>query len=314
MKYQTLEAVTRIITHESCADGIASALILHDALPSAEIVFLQYNDLAHRELKAEPGLLFCDMTPPRERVQEFVTAGALVLDHHESHRDIVAAFGEAGVYTSEPGVSGAMLAFEHVWLQLVARGGPRSPERQGRQAIMDELAILAGIRDTWQRLHDRWHEACAQGEALKFWPWRRWFYADPRTWASMLQIGSVLVARTAEQVERALERAHRFVSATGLRVVCFEGVGLTSDAAEAVGKECDLLVGWGYHVDPKTGWKVILSCRTKQEDIDIGEFAKLFPGGGGHRKAAGFQLNVLPYDPNPYRVVESVAALLKRTP
>ncbi len=37
---ETLRAVRTIITHANCPDGVASALILHQALPNAAIVFL----------------------------------------------------------------------------------------------------------------------------------------------------------------------------------------------------------------------------------------------------------------------------------
>lgn len=73
-----LARVTRIVTHANCADGRACAILAGDVLPQATIEFLQHNSQAHRELEADPGILFCDFAPTRDRVDEFVAAGALI--------------------------------------------------------------------------------------------------------------------------------------------------------------------------------------------------------------------------------------------
>src|SRR5256885_13008647 len=74
-----LAAVRTIVAHDECADGTASAILLHDALPGAEVVFADYGGAAGRPV-AGPGLLFCDFSPPAARADEFVAAGAIVLD------------------------------------------------------------------------------------------------------------------------------------------------------------------------------------------------------------------------------------------
>jgi len=72
--------VTKLITHDSCADGLASAMIVKDALPAVEVVFAQYGTPSLEELEPSPGLLFCDLTPPRARAQAFADAGAICAD------------------------------------------------------------------------------------------------------------------------------------------------------------------------------------------------------------------------------------------
>ena len=116
--------ISTICVHgPTCPDGRASAIILHDAFPAAKVVFLTHDTQEYLELPAEPDQVWCDIVPPHARASEFVAAGAWVLDHHKGAKDIVAMFGERGVFADEkerPGVSGAMLAWEFVMRMLGA--------------------------------------------------------------------------------------------------------------------------------------------------------------------------------------------------
>jgi hypothetical protein len=299
--------VRTLVTHEGCADGIASAIILHDALPSARIEFVQYNTAAHRDLRAEPGMLFCDMMPPEARVKEFVGAGAIVLDHHRGAREIVEAFGERGVFADEerePSVSGATLAFREVWYRVAAT--QRQPSDY--YALFD-FAKLAGIRDTWQRNDPRWREACAQAAALRFWPPEMLIGAPIDALAARLEIGDVLLQRDAERDERSIAEAYRF-EAGGLRVVVFEGLH-TSDIAERLSSEADLVLGWHYAMEDGRA-RMVVSCRSRGAVSSLA-LAKA-NGGGGHTQAAGFRIDARA-DASPYvtlrQLVEEYAGVMR---
>ena len=125
IKRDWLLDVTAILTHDNCPDGSASALIASDVLPTARIVFLMHGTQAYEDLAPAPGMLFVDITPPKARAKEFVAAGAIVLDHHAKQEDVVKMFGERGIYADEKrqrGVSGAGLAYEHVWRPFMLAG------------------------------------------------------------------------------------------------------------------------------------------------------------------------------------------------
>ena len=78
-----LMAVKTIICHGgNCPDGVASAILLHDVLPDAELKFVQYGTEEQKALRATSGMLFADFSPHAETFQKFVDAGAIVLDHH----------------------------------------------------------------------------------------------------------------------------------------------------------------------------------------------------------------------------------------
>lgn len=280
---EALRSVTRIITHADCPDGIASAMILHDALPQATIEFVQYKTPEHRDLVATPGMLFCDMTPPRERVAEFVEVGAIVLDHHKGADDIVRAFGERGVFADEVedrGVSGALLAYHHVWLET----------RKGSAhiAAVHKFATLAGVRDTWLRTRPDWDAACAQAEALVFLGADALAMQSPYLDAEYHRLGATLRWKRRATADNIAQ--HKLYRLGGWRIFN-DGKGIVSDVAEAV-RELDPeaigVCGFHYAVQNDGGMALVFSMRSCG-DLDVAAIAKA-NGGGGHTKAAGFSV------------------------
>lgn len=308
-----LKSITQLCTHANCPDGYASALIVKDALPNVKVSFMAYNTAELATLKAEPGLLFVDFTPPRDRVQEFVAAGSICLDHHPTAKDIVEAFGENGVFgLNEKNECGAWLAYEHVWLPITA--ATSSPTRgivtlssDDAHGFVREFAELAAIRDTWKRDDPRWQQACEQAAELIFWGFEHrskaikaggipgWAVRDER-------LGKHLLDRQLSAAQRSLDESLRFKTAGGLDVIMFQGVSTTSDAAELYGKS-DLVVGFHYKVD---AGKLKLQFSTRSHTgFDCAAFAKSHPGGGGHKAAAGFTVEVSPeVSVNPYRLFQ----------
>ncbi len=298
-----LRAVRSIVTHGNCPDGLASAVLLHDALPGAEVVFLEYGQRAHRDLVAVPGMLFCDFSPIPERAADFARANAIVLDHHRSAREVVEAMGARGIFADEradPGVAGAVLAYRHVWRPL--RG--TSPQA----AFAEHFATVVGIRDTWQTQSPLWREACAQARLMESMP-RDWWLKTPlealeRGWRELEQLGDGLLATHEEGVRRAVARAYRFHSADGHRVVALNTSQLASDAAEALRGEADLIVGFAYLFEGGAP-KMHLSLRSQDGAFDCGTFAARF-GGGGHTRAAGIVMPVSATDAQPYERIREL--------
>lgn len=295
---EMLENVTTIVCHENgpgnpCPDGVASALILRDALPSAEIMFANHQLLKTLH-KAPPGYLFCDITPAREHAHFWNEAGAIVLDHHKESRDIIEVFGERGIYGNEPGLSGAGLAFQHVWRDM-------NKDRFWQiQIAVAEFAKLAGIRDTWQKDHPAWRKACEQAEALRFWPWEKWPIdpfegAGSDSFVSLFDIGEVLYEKRLKSAQDLVKRAYHTTIEDDERDVTVSIIPSleTSDVAELI--DVDVLVGFGYVKLPCTVPapcdddclpSMQLSFRTRKPDINVGALATKL-GGGGHRAAAG---------------------------
>lgn len=301
---ETLKAIKTIVVHDKCPDGIASALILKDVLPQAKVIFCQYSTPEHEALAAEPGMIFADFSPHRSRVQEFIDAGAIVLDHHKTQKETVALFGERGIFGDEvadPGVSGAVLAYREVWQRLLyeTHQGDYRPDPDFVEWV-GEFARIAGIRDTWQKQSPDWQYACIQSSALFFAPqdellkeglhglWANW--EDRYEWA-----GRTSFVSHRKRVARAVREGFQYVTPNGSKMLVFQGTKLSSDAAEDPGADgFDIICG--FDVVYEGGQvKYLYSCRSRN-GYDVSALAKRH-GGGGHKAAAGFNVATPGTDP-----------------
>lgn len=280
-----MQHIKVIVSHANCPDGIASAMICKHVFPEARVCMLLYGP-ERDELPVEDGMLFVDMTPPERRMREFVEAGAVVLDHHKTAKPIVEAFGQNGVFgdeDKEPGVSGAVLAFRHVYKPWVVGG----------HAVIDaceEFSRLVGVRDTWQRSSASWEEACAVSEALKFYPVEDLLDGDlPYLTEEERDVGRLLRKRSQNNIAKAASKL--LFSST--RSGCTFAFGMlqyesVSDTAEYLRERglADVLVSWWSEYNGQMLHHVSLRSNGV---IDVGKFARRF-GGGGHTRSAGFEV------------------------
>lgn len=292
MTVDRLKQVRKLITHANCADGIATALIIRDVMPDVAIEFIKYNSKEHAGLKAEKGLMFIDMTPPRERVQEFVDVESLVCDHHKYAKDIVDAFKFSGIFADEekePGVSGAVLALRWVWEWIADYDDPQFDEKY---AQILRFASLIGVRDTWQVDSPMWQEANELSTVIHELPLAYWFSTqDP--------IGAAMALKETLGPKLIQERGHEVKAAFSSQII-----------TGSFGKR-----RWGLTMGPKAifsdlaelgrqhGINVLVNIKQVIDDgevyslidfrsdglVDVGKIATRY-GGGGHSKAAGCKM------------------------
>ena len=311
---EKLKAVKTLVCHgPGCADGVASAMLLKDALSDndPEIIFCQYGK-QQQELEVKPGMLFCDFSPHKDQVQAHIEAGTIVLDHHKWTKGVVEAFGDNGVFADEkdePGVSGAVLAFREVWVPLL--GDVRFGQTQRAQVF----AILAGVYDTWQTGDpELWALGRVQERALRnFSPKELLGKSHPfadvpdseQWWSEKLLVGKALIDKLDADVAGALKGAYRYNTPAGTRVIIFEGTVLTSIAAEVVDQAADLIIGYNYMIEGDDDALMIISTRS-HTGYDCMKFCGEF-GGGGHSAAAGFSKTwkVKDGDKDPYSIVKA---------
>jgi hypothetical protein len=320
-----LKQVELIICHDHCSDGTMSAMLLQDALPNARVEFCGYG-LAHSRLEARPNMLFCDFSPHVDAYRRFIDAGAIILDHHRSAEKIVKAFGDRGIFADEslePGVSGAVLAYRHVWLPLKqalwarsrggVAGGVYDSLRAQERAQAENLARLIGIRDTWQTSNSEWVRSCQLAETIRFFGQEAWltildpFAADREDmWRQRMEVGARLVEKHAETLLKKVAGAYRFQTSKDVRVVMFQGVSFSSDACELIRtrNEADLVVAFDYVPIEGGQAPLVFSTRAADSSFDCAAFCSA-QGGGGHTAAAGFSVR---FDPSvgaqdPYTIL-----------
>lgn len=303
---EKLLAVNHIIVHGGkCPDGRASAMILHDCMPTARIEFIQYESPELAALEPAEGQLFADFSPPKDRAKDFFEVGALVLDHHKGDKAKVQPFVDAGlgVFADEdtqPGKSGATLCAD-VWAQL--QGRPNYIFK-----IITEFARLAGIRDTWQDKDPDFERACEQAAALRFWPEETLLETPVERWGDLMPLGKVLWGKHTKTIRKVADKALRWSSEAGTRCVAFQGTNLSSDIAEYLGDTVDFVVG--FDIGPSATasadeFQLTLSTRS-HTDFNCMNFCKHYKG-GGHVRAAGVSVTAKVADaPNPYSAIQEM--------
>lgn len=286
MDWNILKNTKRIITHANCPDGMASAIILYSVFPTIEPEFYSYNDFDYLNLKAEKGMLFCDITPPKHRYEEFVEVDAIVLDHHKGAEKIVKSF-KNGIFADEieePGVSGAYLAWREVYT---------SKYRSNDSA--KKFAELAGVRDTWQINHPDFISSCWQAIMLQFYSWEYWkkkYWKDLSfdfSFFNEMDTGRSLFEKRQKDVNNCVKNSLIF-SINNLKVAVFNDPDkLCSDVAEIHRKNgVDIIAGFYYSNKNKS---ISLNWSLRSNDNFNVQKLATYMGGGGHAKAAGFTVN-----------------------
>lgn len=312
MHSKLLRNVERVVVHGDCPDGMASAKLLYDAL-KVEPEFVKHGSEKYEQLDATEGMLFCDIAPPVNRWQEFRYQGAIVLDHHKAVEDIVKAFGERGVFADEakdPGVSGAVLAFNEVWYPYYTEvwypyytANPMDKcEEDARM-----FAKLAGIRDTWQKDNNLWKSSCHQAAALTFYSWKHWKSLHGFCMDEEMKVGEMIFENRLSRSKQCAKEAVIFEDC-GFKVGVFNDPNrFTSDVADLLRDQgCNVIAGFSYFKakDNINSPNIYYSLRS-DDSFNVGEFAESL-GGGGHTLSAGFTEEVEDNDINPFTAFREI--------
>lgn len=275
-----LDKLTHAVVHANCSDGLGSAIVLKLALPHLKVTYVNYHTPELEALVPEPGMVFCDFCPPAERAQSFLDVGTVVLDHHKTARETVKLFQKAGlgVFGDErhdPGVSGAVLAYQHVYREILGEGPPE----------LQDFVTKVGVRDTWLKSSPLWAEAQKQHLLFSFFDKDEWMpEGSIPSYPPHLPekpLVDVLQDHLRSKIKSQLRKSTSFK--LGDRTFCIMPSLSTSDVAEELGPSVTALFGFGYDQE-----ELRVSCRS-HSDFDVAALAKSL-GGGGHTQAAGFSL------------------------
>lgn len=270
-----------VIYHGSCRDGFCAAWVLHQKFPGAEFVAAYYGKPAPN-VKARD-VIMVDFSYPLDVMTGIANEAKslLVLDHHKTAQAALDGFEHAmrSLYGVDCTVvfdmerSGAGLAWDHFF--------PREERPWPVDYVED--------RDLWRHALLNSETVNAYIGVLPF-EFSAWTEAAQEILAGDAYLrGKPVRAKVAQYIAEASKNA-RHVDFEGMRVPCVNAPQV--DISELLSSFCDngapVAMGWWQRFDGLFQF----SLRSRG-DVDVSEIAKKY-GGGGHKGAAGFQLDTLP--------------------
>ena len=308
----SLKSVSTVYYHASCPDGTASAMLIAAAFRlighKAEFKPLQYGTAEMDDLVPYKGQMFVDITPPRDKWEDWKEFEPIVLDHHESSKAVTEGLG--GIYGTNDKYSGAMLAHEFVFLPCVdfwmsamaaftkvAAGGCEHSVEHLRPQFNKwrDFATLAMVRDTWKSKHELWGRAHALQLATSFEGSKNLIekaQLGEFDFDTTMSLGEKLKEKHDKKVELIAQGAHWVDFAHGDSILKLASFNTTEKIISDVGNYllengADVAVGYFYMREDEA-FQAVVSLRTN-EKISASRVCESL-GGGGHARAAGFRI------------------------
>lgn len=261
-----------VIYHRACRDGFCAAWVFADALGVDNVDFHAANYGEEPPPVAGRDVYVVDFSWPRDVMDRMYGEATflLVLDHHKTAE---AALAGAPYAVFDMDRSGAGMAWDELH--------PSEP----RPWIVDYVED----RDLWRYKHPQSALVNAWIACLEF-DFSVWALAAAGTVEDAAKRGEVAIMRQRNYVAEVSKNARRVSFEGHADVPCVNAPQF--DISELVGelaKEAPLAIGWWQRADGVFQY----SLRSRGDDgVDVSELARRY-GGGGHKNAAGFQLDRL---------------------
>ncbi|MCI0444298.1 hypothetical protein L0152_13935 [bacterium] len=275
------------IYHSRDLDGFTSAAIVKRKYPEAKLIGFDYGQKLPMEQvpNGEP-IIMIDVSLPMPQMLELAKHSGWQLkwiDHHISAINEYKEFVGKGEAFMTAVISNGIAACEIAWKHFF-------PDEN-----MPEAVRLLGEYDTW-RNHDKqtW-----ENSILPFQFGMRQICNSPETFPEsmltqrsaiecipIINNGKIILNYQAQTNELQCKKAafeHEF---EGLRAICLNGGGFNSDVFKSVYDESRHDIMMPFQFDGKQ-WTI--SLYTTKDEVDCSAIAKS-KGGGGHKKASGFQV------------------------
>jgi uncharacterized protein len=268
---------TLVIFHGGCADGTGAAMAAYHAFgEAAEYRASSYSDSPPSAEEVRGRAVFIlDFSFSRPVTEELTRSARslLVIDHHKTAAERLSDMPNVLIDQSH---SGAYLAWRH----FVGDNVP---------------SLVAYIEDRdlwrWQLPHSREVSAAivARGVARDFRAMKSLAESWSAEWDRLVAEGTALVEMEKQMVMRMVGCAE-LVTIAGISALATNATVLFSEVGDELARQTQVGVTWGW--DGKR--KLFRVSLRSFGDVDVSEIASAF-GGGGHRRAASFTCNRLPW-------------------
>jgi oligoribonuclease NrnB/cAMP/cGMP phosphodiesterase (DHH superfamily) len=284
------------IYHSKDLDGYCSGAIVKLKYPDSKLIGFDYGqELPMDEIPEGEPIIMIDVSLPMKQMENLARHSGWKLtwiDHHISSINDYKKFVGNGETFCHAVLEDGISACEGGWKYLFPK------------VFMPTAVKLLGEYDTWRNSDkQRWDNAimpfqygmrmiCSSPETFPSDLFKAYSVNDIETDSPVYNIihdGKLILEYQKVQNERACRSAFE-IEFEGLRAITLNNGGANSQVFESVYDENkhDIMIPFFF-----TGTHWTFSMYTTKDEIDCSVIAKS-KGGGGHKKAAGFQLKELP--------------------
>lgn len=269
-----------VLYHANCPDGFTAAWAIFRAYPAAITIPVQHGKHYPEQLE-DKDVVIVDFCYPREIMIELnkITKSLLCLDHHITAKDQCEDLGFCKFDLTK---SGAGLAWDYFyesrrpWLVDYIEYRDlgfvwTKPESEHPNNLEAALAAV----DSYQKTFDQWEKL-----AFSYSP-------DFSDNCSLVAEGKAIL-RYKKQLIDQIVGSSTVKQIDGDLVSIANSPVLQSEVGNRLVKEnqCAYSVVWSEQVE-----QIRVSLRSEDGKQDVSKVAGKYPGGGGHRNAAGFRLD-----------------------
>ena len=261
-------SVNCVIYHANCTDGFGAAYSAWKLLGNRTEYYACKHGTPPPDVKGK-NVVVLDFSFNNATTKKMIEEAnsLLVIDHHKS---AMVELHDISNTHFDMTKSGAMLAWE--WFH------PGKEPPKFIRYIQD--------RDLWKWELDYSKEFSAAFDMVPFEFEEFEKFEDDSVFDDAVKRGSYILAYSKTVIKKVCEKAveRRF---KGMKVMVVNSSHWMSEIGSRLAPDCDFAMIWYYDHEDRINK---ISLRAFHDAVDVSEIAKGF-GGGGHKKAAGFQIS-----------------------
>lgn len=311
-----MRAAPLVIYHANCFDGFTAAWVFDTFYKKRRTLLDPEPEYLGAHYGEEPpdckgrDVYVLDFSYPRDTMINKVILPSnrtFVYDHHKTaQEDLHDLPGEIRIKHNINRVndkivfdvarSGAGITFDELSADAGKRAGVHAPRAGGRSLwIVDYVED----RDIWKKALPLTEEVTAYMGTLPM-TFAEWDKLQASTVKEVAEAGKAVMAYIAQYGKKALEQA-RIENIAGYKVYtvnmpamnCSEHLHTLLNQPNDMKVQPDFVAS--YFKTSGGPWQFSLRSNREGNNFDVSEVAKMF-GGGGHRNASGFKVDVLPWE------------------
>ena len=272
-----MEKDTVLFYHANCPDGFGSAYAFWkkfgDTITYHPLEHEKRDELDLEEYKGKR-VFMADIALERKPILALndVAGELVVIDHHQSALEDI---GDLDFCIFDMQRSGAVMSWDYLF---------SSPAPRLLKYIQD--------RDIWNWKLDNTDEALLYVDSFdktfKEWNYLEKEFMDDESFNDIVGKGEVIRQYRDSLIKRLVGQSH-FLNVKGYNVPAINLPFFRSEILAMLADDGVSPFAVGYNFDG-TGYNFSLRSSGKSNGIDVSKIAAQFPGGGGHKQAAGFSI------------------------